>query len=264
MNDKYVVNEFSQSIQTSLKGFSKTIQTALKKITKQFSSLQKKIKKFAVSEEYKNALDWGKYGWAYIDEIPETDVYYKKVGSVKEADELVFSYLTDDIIGDIINQINSFFEKEYQRNVFEEAKICFGEMKYRSCILLLFSLIDSLIISGQVIRANRNEWRKSSGSFAQKLNELKDNKHETIFTYLIFWVDIDALLIFCGDGNNFVSVPEVANRNWISHGMYDKEVSKKDCIKVFVLLLGICQLKYELNLLDFKEPISKTKKINGI
>ncbi len=271
--DEHVFYEFSQSIQTALKELSDSIHDATKiisslvdskRFSKQISSIDKRILQFAASEEYKNALEWGKYGWAYIEEIPETDIYYKKTLSIKDADELFFSYLTNDIINNIINRIYSFFEKEYQRNVYTEAKMCFDETKYRSCILLLFSLIDSLIISSQVIQADRKEWRKTSGSFAMKLNKLKENNHETIFAYLIFSIDINALFTFCGDGDNFVSMPAVANRNWISHGMYDKEVSKNDCIKVFVLLFGICQLKYELNLLDFEEPISKTNKIKGI
>lgn len=249
--DEHVFYEFSQSI-----------QTALKELSEQISSIDKRILQFAASEEYKNALEWGKYGWAYIDEIPEDKTYYKKVSNEKEADELIIDYLTDNVIEQIKNRISSYLLKSYQKKIYDESIICFYEEKYRSCILLLFSIIDSLIISSQPVSGKD---RDLAGKIAWKLNQAKELKHDSIFAYLIFSIDIKALLQIFGRGNDFVGpLPNIINRNWISHGMYPLEVSKEDCIKVLSLLYGICQLKFELNLLAFNKPVSEKEIVNGI
>lgn len=50
----------------------------------------------------------------------------------------------------------------------------------------------------------------------------------------------EALTIFFEDTKNFKIESMVLNRNYIDHGMNRKNVRKKDCIQLFLLLYNLC------------------------
>ena len=57
----------------------------------------------------------------------------------------------------------------------------------------------------------------------------------TFFTLLSFENIYTCLLKYYESGKNFVTQPEILNRNFLSHGMYTRNVTQRDCKKLFLL-----------------------------
>ena len=54
---------------------------------------------------------------------------------------------------------------------------------------------------------------------------------------------------FFDHGNDFKIQPEVINRNFVTHGMLHRNVSRRDCIMLFLLLYNFTE---HINSFNFK------------
>ncbi|MPM71699.1 hypothetical protein SDC9_118669 [bioreactor metagenome] len=154
---------------------------------------------------------------------------------LSEANRLALKYCRKDNL----NQLFTLLRKNKIRKLdLEEAIFCFQNKKYKSCALVLFSLIDSELIKKQDIT---NVKRKVGGSAIDKFK--KSIKTTNILNELDMLLNFNNLItclfeVF-SDSEDFKANKKIVNRNYISHGMTSKPVRRRDCIQLFLLLYNL-------------------------
>lgn len=196
---------------------------------------------------YKTLLSWADYGWGLIDALPKEETYFKSVINSRVADETIEKYLTEDIIE---NLINSIVVNGNNSTKFEEAKKCFSEGKYTSCILILFSIIDAVCINSQKINSKR---RKLADKQAQRLLTSEQLQELSISLYFRVAMPLKAIKVLFADGNDFINEPDLPNRNFLLHGMSNRDVTKIDCIKILSVLENLLDVEELLRLEEGEE-----------
>ena len=125
-----------------------------------------------------------------------------------------------------------------------EAIFAFRNRQYKSCALILFTLIDA-----RLIRLQRDEDRKGR----KKRRDSGKNAAENLFkhiaeeqdihgkTFMLFSHEniIHCLLTVFADGNDFKEQPDGINRNFLGHGMLTRKVARKDCVQLFLLYYNL-------------------------
>ena len=132
----------------------------------------------------------------------------------------------------------------------KECISCFENKEYYACCSILFGIIDRELISSQPI----NEKKRRSAYNRKIVEDRKNNPKNENHWWKFFW-KINMLQLFSyyyKDGDDFkdesVEKYPVINRNFIAHGMTNRTITNKDCIKLF---LFVCYLKYEIkNLIE--------------
>lgn len=186
---------------------------------------------------YKTLLLWADYGWALIDDLPKEETYFISVHNVKEADNLIEQFISEEIINNLIQKIE---EKTNADLYFAEAKNCFYEEKYLSCILILFSMIDGICVNAQLTSSQR---RKLADKFAKKILESEELNEISISQYIRSVMPLKAIKVLFADGNDFISELDFPNRNFLLHGMSKRKVTKIDCIKVLSVLNNLLEIE---------------------
>ncbi len=184
--------------------------------------------------------NWGKLGWTIN---PCDD--FENLFDICPSDPLVANKMalekcrkTEDLICHILNQ------KRVKKSDFEEAIANFHEKEYKSCALIMFSLIDGKLIrfSG---RSKEGKCNRPSGARAIEVIKKKlgtEYEKETLFMAL-FCVNLFACIEKMFEpGKDFKTQPDIINRNFLCHGMLTKKVSRKDCIQLFLLYYNILEL----------------------
>ncbi len=218
---------------------SKKISEGLLEVGQQIASVFAKIKIPAISEDEKQELCdsfeiWGTYGWTIIPQ-GEIFLYRDPPSSQKEANEIAMSYMNKD---EVLKLFEDTMEMDgVKKNDFNEAIIDYKNKQYKSCILILFSLIDAKLIRMQ----RKDEYNKKRPSGKSAINnianriEKETDINKKLFLMLSFKNLFACLNVFFANGDDFKKQPELANRNFICHGMLNKSVRKRDCIQLFLL-----------------------------
>ena len=215
---------------------SNRIAELTKPITDFFNSLPETLKK------YYNFKEWANYGWGIIDYVPKENAYFKIVENPADADSIMEYELSDKIISDIIQDIK---KTDLASASFEEAIECFYDAKYMACILILFSIIDAYSLNLQEINDRR---RKLANPFSKELLEKSEINELTIVEYLRIYMPLQAITVLFASGGDFRDEPNLPNRNYISHGMNKRQVTKIDCVKVLSIISNLADLRDFINL----------------
>lgn len=194
--------------------------------------------------------------------------------SIKDIDEYVTKFFTKKIINNITDRTIINLDTNDIRKL-EQAMIDFRARRYLDCANLLASLIDSQSIKqelydmkngrygGNPINVSQG-WKAFFIVFRNDLSKYFDGKtfsgsgkkttRENGFKEFIEEVKSDlsdyktkipilllasCLIKFFDDSNweNYPQKPEVINRHWLMHGMYDMDdITKSDCIKLLLML----------------------------
>lgn len=194
--------------------------------------------------------------------------------SIKDIDEHVTKFFTKKIIDNITDRTILNLDINDKQKL-EQAMIDFRARRYLDCANLLASLMDSQSIKqelydlkngrygGNPINVSqgwqaffivfRNDLSKyfdgksfnGSGKKATRENGFKEfigevksdlSDYETKIPILLL---ASCLINFFDDSNwkNYPQKPEVINRHWLMHGMYDiDDITKSDCIKLLLML----------------------------
>jgi len=241
--------EFVNSMKETLTAFQNSISALLigaVKSSEWFSEFVDKIAQIVqeisfpeISEIKKKELidsydAWGRFGWtinpcaefeSLLDTIPE---------SKEEADKKALSACKN--MKAIFAEIRAC--KRVKKTDFEEAVSDFELKHYKSCALVLISLIDSRLIRLQGKAGDeRKDWRdcgKGAVKQARKKSGL-DYKEMSLLTYLFYVNYFSCLNEMFKEGEDFKIQPDVPNRNFLCHGMLTRKVRRKDCIQLFLL-----------------------------
>lgn len=207
-----------------------------------FQELLKGITIPTVSEEKKQQLidsytEWGRLGWTLPPDAELSVFKYPPINGKDAYNRL--RYCTNDA------SMEKLFEKmvampNLKKSDLKEAIECFKSKYYKSCCLILFSMIDSRLIRSQIDSdRNRNGFRPSGEKAVKKLFDRIEANHITdkmLFTMLDQVNLVEALKTFFSNGDDFKEQPKILNRNFLDHGMLYRKVNKKDCVMLFLLL----------------------------
>ena len=183
---------------------------------------------------------WGKLGWTPHPNEKARALLIAPPQEKKDADQKALIMCKDFTV--IFNALRS--QKRAKTKDLEEAISDFKDKRYKSCALILFSLIDALLIRFQRNKETQGKRRAVGFSAVLKAKERVDVDEQTgLLVSAIYSANVFACLgkIF-EDGKDFKDQPSIINRNFVDHGMLTHPVRKKDCLQLFLLLYNWMEL----------------------
>lgn len=236
--------QITASIQKALEpimSISKKIGEMVIGIDSQLKSVFEKIKIPKISDERKAELResckiWGSFGWTTLPNA-DWDLFITKPKSIEEANKLALQYCDKKSIYKLFDLTKNV--KGVKMGDFEEAIYNFKNKKYKSCAMIIVSLLDAKLIRMQRKEDRRKNGKRRSGiSAIGKIEEHIQNEQniDKKFLLLLSYTNLFACLkVVFADGDDFKKQPKIVNRNFIGHGMLTSNVKKRDCIQLFLL-----------------------------
>lgn len=211
---------------------------------------------------------WGAYGWTVI---PHANFKYFNTAptSSKEANEKALScFRTKKQMEEFWKAFDSV--EKIKRSDFEEAIKDFDNRCYKSCAMMLYSLIDGRLIRLQggpktekenlesAKKTKRKPARYSGAAAVNRINNKYNEVHEDnikvwFFSNLTIENLFCALAVLYANGNDFKEQPAVMNRNFVDHGMLHRKVRRMDCIQLFLAYYNFLTFENRLTAEDRKE-----------
>lgn len=195
-----------------------------------------------ITEEEKEELvrsydQWGKFGWTLIPNSP-IKFYDHAPECIDDANKKAEQYCKKE---DIAQLFDGLRKKNVKKCDLEEAIFCFENKQYKSCALILCGIIDAKLIRKMPKPKKENKTRPSGITAIKELKRQIDIKFKidgglTLFELLCYTNLFSCLSTVFAKGNDFKEEPAVINRNFIGHGMNRREVRRRDCIQLFLLL----------------------------
>lgn len=200
-----------------------------------------------LSEERKQELIeahklWGSYGWTMNPCENAKKIFEYMPTDKKSADAIALKQCSGQKMEQIFEIISEI--KRVKKADFEEAVFDYNHRQYKSCALILFSLVDAVLIRLQK-KSDLNGKRRKVGLSA--VSEAKKRTETDINTQMLFIAMFYTNLFACLEkvfesGKDFKNQPDVINRNFVDHGMMTNKVRKKDCIQLFLLYYNMLEL----------------------
>ena len=153
----------------------------------------------------------------------------------KEANRIAMQYCKAQNIEYVFSELGQM--KHVRKSDLEEAKFCFDHKKYKSCTLMLFSMIDARLI--RLSTKHENERQPPSGNRAAQrlISHIKQEYDSANYLFMVLRLTGLQSCYDCifSSGRDFkTQVPNI-NRNFIDHGMRWKKVTRTECIQVLLL-----------------------------
>lgn len=184
---------------------------------------------------------WAKFGWVPFLPTFSIENYLESMiipQSQEQADTRMNRYFEQNSTTELFSKIAEYLDKNrLTTDAFYDATKCFELGLYTSCTLALFSILDGVFLNGQNKRPDSRR-RDLSRTAVERVY----NKNETC-GYLVSAIVVHKVILdLFRDADDF-TIPETGlNRNYISHGMNQRRVTREDCLKLFVLLYNVCLL----------------------
>lgn len=242
---RYVAQELGEAMRRMLPDYSQ-FANGMARFIKTFSE---SIKSPLLSDERKKSLQnsytkWGDFGWT-LPPNAELELFFEAPSDEKDAYEKVKPYINKagmQLLFDMLLKM-----KHIRKSDLREAIADYEDKRYKSCIMILFSLIDARIIRLQVMQEGK--WRpygfKGANIFFENV-EAKEMIEMTFADVLYKYSVLSSLSTIFEKGNDFKIQPSEINRNFVDHGMLHRNVTQRDCKKVFLLLYNFYALVEDL------------------
>lgn len=180
----------------------------------------------------KCGYEWAKYGWTIIWDAPPS-LFLTCPTSLENADELAFEYFNEDSVDKLISDILKFRD---DMGDIHSANTCYQFGQYKASCLMLLTLIEKVLITSKC-NHKRSVGKGAIKSF-EELTIKSDKKYQNI-RLLNAKNTLSYLNTIFRNADDFLVQPEGINRNFLAHGMYENEVTKNDCIKMFLGLYNV-------------------------
>lgn len=245
-------NEYSETIQ----GVNRAVTLFYEKATSLYDSLNvwwkdtgihvcKAIYELAApfydEEQRQKLIDcykgWGQYGWTINSKA--TSAMFSILPSTQiEADNIMQQYCT---IENVAEMHQSLVEHGVNQQDLDEAFLCYKNGMYKASSLIIFALIDNKLISLGYRKKKKNgtSGRLMVGATAAKtFYDQKQADYEEAFLFCNLWFlnIMECLATLFADTNDFENDEVMINRNFVSHGMSQRDVTEIDCFKVWSAL----------------------------
>lgn len=234
--------QISKTILSTIQPFIESIRKGLGKLGESMVELARSIKIPELSEKEKlerinSYKQWGLYGWTSISNAP-ISFFNNCPDTQLKADKEALIYCNKESLACTFNALKNFKKKKKDIN---EAIKCFNSKYYKGCALILFSIIDSIFITKQIGNDEILTGAKAIKLFKKPFKK-RINKKDIFILTLSYYNIFTCLFEIFSDTNNFKDKKNLINRNYLDHGMTNKVIRKKDCIKLFLLLDNILEL----------------------
>lgn len=230
-------------------------ENIIKPIDFQISSVLSTLNIPQLSNEEKIELrnkikKWGKYGWTLMPHIP-VETFYADPVDCENADKVAESMCTKEDIACLFEGLH--LVKGAKVSDLEEAIFCYENKRYKSCAMILFSLMDENFIRLQKDEdrskktGNRETGMRAASNLMRRIK--REHKISSKFYMLLSYSNLMSCLnVMFEDTDDFSKDTKIINRNYLLHGMLKREVTRKDCVQLFLVYY---------NLLDFLEVIDE-------
>lgn len=173
---------------------------------------------------------WGECGWTMIPNAP-IGLFKTKISDESERDKIALQYLRKKDMDDLFKELQKMRLNHSDLN---EAIYCYNNRCYKTCAMILCSIIDGIIYKRQPVKKGNR--RKGDRKFFEKIKESGLKKE--LLQQSIFLLQIDNLIAYLNklfeNGKDFQLDTNVLNRNFLLHGMSKKRVRQKDCKQLFL------------------------------
>lgn len=183
---------------------------------------------------------WGSFGWSPLSRGFSYKFYMNCPSTLEDTDSLCGEYFNEGKTEDLFDLILKKQINENEKFDLLEAIDNFKRQKYKSSVLVLFSLIDGFYIKSEQERYTEKVpvGLKAGKEVLQRIRDLTDPTEKFInVCFLENLIKCHAVLF--AYGNDFKTQPEIINRNFVEHGMLSSKVRKLDCLKVFLYYYNI-------------------------
>lgn len=240
-------NKIANIILDNLKIDVSKISESADRIIKEISNSLSKIQVPTISEEEKqNYIEankqWGEFGWT-INPIENIEaLFHMPPADKKSADAIANKQCSKENMQELFRI--TLDTRRVKKSDFTEAVSDFEQRRFKSCALILFSLIDSMLIRLQK-RSELNGKRRGVGKRAidAAFERTEAELNTEMFNTAMFCTNLFACLRkVYEDGGDFKRQPEVINRNFLSHGMLSRRVTRKNCVQLFLLYYNMLEL----------------------
>lgn len=174
---------------------------------------------------------WAKFGWSFNASV-SIKFFLTAPDSLQEADCLMQKYCNSE---EVTKMLDELISAGINQKDLEEAYFDYINKKYKSSVMLLFSLIDGLLISRKFFNES-GRLKTGAGVVGELKKNAEIHKESTHFHYLKFILIIHCLITLFQNSENFEKEPLIINRNFLIHGMRRNEVSEIDCLKIWSAL----------------------------
>ena len=248
MNKSYIAS-FQNVWGESFKSVAKSINDMLdyssvfENIRSSIQGILQSYSLLPLSEKQKKQLitsyeKWGECGWT-LPLHAGISTLSTPPADKKDANGFYKSLTTKEKMEELFRTLSNM--KRIKKVDVQEAIDCFEEKHYKACAMILFSMIDSRLIRLQ----GSNKVRRPTGEKAAEnlFNRIKPQEinEELFFTMLNHISILSALMVVFKNANNFKNQYEVINRNFLDHGMLHRNVTRRDCCQLFLLLYNFTQ-----------------------
>ena len=177
---------------------------------------------------------WGAFGWVIFDDMPRRIVKMKPE-SWSEANAIAMGCIDDAVIDRVFTNLREFLRDSSDIN---EAIALFREDHYKPCAMMVCSLIDG----SRFKRSHKSKGQRLRDA-REPLDRLQSQLSSACYSALSLSGTRNALCFFFQGGTDFDEKLEgELNRNYLLHGMANREVTREACIKLFMLLLSLERL----------------------
>lgn len=244
-----LISNMAASMAKSAQEIVRQISEVIEKMAADVAQMIRNIPIPTITQERKEELiasykTWGIYGWTVMPDVPALG-FEECPEDIKKANRIALEYCRAadmEYLFELLREVRGV-----KKSDLEEAIFNFKNKKYKSCALLLFSLIDAKMIrlQRQEDRNPKNKQRPAGAEAARNIfQHMKEEKNlEERFITLLFCENVLACLqIVFAKGKDFKEQPKVINRNFVNHGMMTRKVSRKDCVQLFLLYYNLLLL----------------------
>ena len=236
-----------QALSIAISSIHKSIDydAAIKVMSKSLYEFCDAIKNAGCNEEYIESYKvWGKYGWS-LNTTVNKKFFVNCPESLEKSDLLMQQYCNEDEVSSLLSALNN---TDINKKDLDEAHFAFTHKKYKSCAMLLFSLIDKQLINMEFINENGNIKTGCSAICALKKNGEKTYKDGSYLVYLQYILIMYCLIELFQNYPNFQKEPKVVNRNFLIHGMCERDITEIDCFKILCALYSLAVVYPDLGI----------------
>ena len=191
---------------------------------------------------------WGTYGWVTNHLVVPYGFWENHPITQIDADRLVLKSLDKDKLSGLRLEI---LKKSNNSKICKEAIACFDNRCYTACASLLISLIDGELIRCKASLATKNKKTGLKAGERVVENVATDDMYGLPGLYHLELINYESYInTLFARADGFVKEPNCLNRNYLHHGMSNRRVLRKDCIK---LLLAYHKTIYFSKILNTRE-----------
>lgn len=215
----------------------------IQQISASFSETIANISIPTISAEEKQELlesqqQWGKLGWTWFTYAP-VNFYNDPPIDTNSAYSKVKPFCTVNGLEQLFEELRKKATKKSEKSDLDSAIFCYQNRQYKACSLLLFGIIESKLIREMPKPRGKAKRRPVGASAVKTLKEKADQSEKDFFMVMHIANLFACLETFFANGDDFKCEPPTINRNFIGHGMNRRNVRKRDCIQLFLVLQNL-------------------------